>query len=116
MKDEPQIRPFSNGSHATDWYGRNCQRCVKAYFPQRGVEYPADESMKQYVRIGKECEMKYYIDWSFVTSEIPKRIYNKIGLAHGPVCKQFSELKKDRYKPEPRKPKTDDKQMEMNFL
>ncbi len=99
------MTPFSNGTEAMIWYGNNCEVCTKAYFPKDG-EYPSDKTMKRYCKIGKECKLKYAIDWSFVSGEIPDDVAaqigtNKFGLKE--TCMMFSDDEDNRYKP-PHKP------------
>jgi hypothetical protein len=109
VKNKQQITPFSNGTSAMIWYENNCQSCTKAYFPKNG-EYPSDETMKNYVSIGKECKCKYYMDWAFVSSEIPLEIAEKMGYTEEKgfprTCILFSDNDDDRYKA-PKRPKPD---------
>lgn len=100
------MRPFSNGTEAMIWYDENCTRCSKAYFPKDG-EYPSDQTMKKYCSIGKECKLKYAIDWAFVTSEIPDEVAAQIGESKYGLksqCMMFSDNDDDRYRP-PKKPR-----------
>jgi len=101
--------PFSNGTDAMCWYAENCEKCVKAYFPKDGI-YPSDKTMKNYCSIGKECKLKYYIDWGFVSGEIPDKIAEQIGKDKDyglkQTCLMFSDDEDDGYKP-PKRPKKD---------
>lgn len=110
VKEKEQITPFSNGTEAMMWYDHNCERCSKAYFPEDG-EYPKDSTMKQYISIGKECKCKYFIDWGFITSEIPLNIAEQMGYTEEKGfpwrCVLFSDKDDDRYKP-PKRPRPDD--------
>lgn len=95
------IPPFSNGSEAMSWYDSNCERCTRAYFPKDG-NYPTDQTMKQYCATGKECKMKYDIDFSFITGEIPLETAKNIGMEGETFpsrCKMFSDDLNDKYKP-----------------
>jgi len=62
----------SNGTEGMMWYSHNCDRCAKAYHPKDG-EYPSDKTMKRYCSIGKECKLKYALDWAHVTGTISER-------------------------------------------
>lgn len=104
------FRPFSNGTDAMYWYANNCELCVKAYFPKDGM-YPSDKTMKNYCSIGKECKLKYHIDWGFILGEIPDEIAEQIGkdADYGlkQQCMMFSDNEDDGYKPR-KKPRPDD--------
>lgn len=120
--EKETFRPFSNGSEAMVWYVDNCERCSKAYFPKDG-EYPSDKTMKQYCSSGRECKLKYAIDFGFVTGEIPLDIAKQIGIdeQNGGLkesCMMFSDNDDDGFKP-PKRPKPDrtpDNQLVMPFL
>ena len=96
------IRPFSNGTEAMQWYDDNCTRCTKAFFPKIDGNYPSDTTMKKYCSIGKECKLKYAIDWSFITSEILLDIAKQIGIGElgglKETCMFFSDNDDDRFK------------------
>jgi hypothetical protein len=111
-----EIRPFSNGTEAMEWYHENCCQCVRAYFPgekKNGEQkdYPCQATMERYVRSGKECKLKFYIDLAFISGTIPEPIAEEIG--YGPdveypqyktlpwECKKFSDEDDDRFKPPP---------------
>jgi len=98
------MTPFSNGSEAMSWYSENCEKCIKAYFPIKGI-YPSDQTMKSYASKGKECKLKYNIDKSFILGKLDYGIAKRIGLTNGRLnhkCEEFSTDKKDAYKPKPR--------------
>lgn len=107
--NEKQMAPFSNGTEAMMWYDANCSRCTKAYFPAKDGDWPKDSTMKQYVSCGKECKLKYHIDWGFVTGEIPQEIAQQIGedeYGLKQTCLLFSDNEDDGYKP-PKRPRPD---------
>jgi hypothetical protein len=82
--------PFSSGTDASNWYENNCMTCVKAYIPENG-KYPKDKTMKSYCSIGKECRMKYYLDWGFVIGEIPLKQAETIGIENNLLVKRCRE-------------------------
>lgn len=100
------FRPFSNGTSAMFWYGENCETCKKAFFPNNG-EYPSDRTMKQYCSIGKECKLKYALDFAFITGEITLDIAKQIGIDKDgglkESCMMWSDDKDDGFK-YPKKP------------
>ena len=105
MNNQTQYTPFSNGTEAMVWYDRNCERCVRAYFPKKG-EYPQDKTMKEYIRIKKECHLKYSIDIGFVSGTIPDKdaiAIGKDGEGLKVKCNKFSSNKNDGYKPPQKK-------------
>lgn len=111
--------PFSNGTGAMIWYDNNCTRCKKAYFPKDG-EYPSDKTMKEYCRIGKECKLKFAIDFAFITGEIPMDIAKQIGLGElgglKETCMFFSDNDDDGFVP-PKRPKPENPdQLVMPFI
>ena len=69
--------PFGNGTSAMIWYDENCTSCKKAYFPKVNCDYPSDNTMKSYCSTGKECKLKYAIDWGFVSGDIPMNVAQK---------------------------------------
>jgi hypothetical protein len=95
--------PFSNGTDFMIWYERNCEKCIRAFFPKEGKDYPTDQTMKTYCFRGKECKLKYAIDVSVITGEITDDIAKKIGKREGfgllNRCKEFSIDQNDAYKP-----------------
>lgn len=91
---EKMIRPFSNGTEAMNWYGNNCECCVKAYWPKDGKDYP--DNMQPLINLGMECGIKYEIDMSHITSEMPESFYIRIGLPGR--CKEFSDNPADSWK------------------
>ena len=106
-KKKEMIVPFSNGTEAMDWYDSNCEMCKKAFLPEDG-EYPKDTTMKAYVRCGRECPIKYEIDWAFVSSEISLDMAEKAGYKDGrfpATCLLWSERGDDGNNPLPRRPK-----------
>jgi hypothetical protein len=120
-KKEPQMTPFSNGTEAMSWYYHNCEQCVKAYFPKEPGNWPKDSTIRQYISCGKECKMKYHIDYGFITGEIPVSIAEQIGYTEEKgfpsSCIMFSDKDDDRYRP-PKRPSPDDtppNQMVMPF-
>lgn len=119
MKTE-MITPFSCGTEAMDWICNNCDQCVKSYRPKDGI-YPSDKTMKEYIRIGKECQMKYDLDFGFIIGEIPLETAQKIGYNNDSLsssCMMFSDDSNDGYKA-PRRPKPDNtpgNQMVMPFI
>lgn len=119
-KQVEQMQPFSNGTEAMMWYDRNCDRCVKAYWPKDG-NWPKDSTIKQYISCGKECKFKYHLDYGHITGEIPLNIAEQIGYTDQkgfpPHCLHFSDKDDDRYKA-PKRPRPDDtppNQMVMPF-
>ena len=117
-KDEKET-PFSNGTGAMIWYGQNCENCKRAYFPKNG-EWPKEKTLEGYVSCGKYCILQYFIDYGFVTSEVPKTVIDVIGRdKNGYIseqCRMFSDDDNDRYK-HPKKPRPDaPNQMVMPFL
>ena len=119
-ESDVMFTPFSNGTEAMMWVSNNCDRCTKAFIPKNG-EYPSDETMKQYISIGKECKLKYHIDYGFITGKIPLIIAKQIGLdeVYGlkESCMFYSDNEDDGFK-YPKKPKPDttpDNQMVMPF-
>lgn len=117
MKDNINIKPFSNGSEAMIWYSENCELCTKAFFPKNG-EYPSDQTMKNYCSIGKECKLKYSIDLGFITGEIPLYVANQIGWNGSFLnenCMMFSDNSDDGFNyPKKNKPdNTPDNQLLM---
>ena len=115
---EPMIVPFSNGTEAMDWYDRNCENCKHAYLPKDG-EYPRDKTMRQYVRDGRECPMKYALDWAFVSSELPLEMARRMGYTSGPMphtCLKWSDRGNGGNPPGPKRPAPiAPNQMSMNF-
>ena len=111
-----KFTPFSNGTSAMIWYSNNCETCKRAYFPKDG-EYPSDRTMRQYCSIGKECKLKYAIDFSFITGEIYLDVAKQIGINEfGSLkesCMMWSDNEDDGFK-YPKKPtpnKTPDNQI-----
>lgn len=104
------ITPFSNGTESMMWYDENCSSCKKAFFPKVDDDYPSEKTMKQYCSIGKECKLKYAIDMSFITAELPINIAEQIGLdEHGLLkwnCLMFSDKDDDGFK-YPKRPTPD---------
>lgn len=116
---EEKFTPFSTGTGAMIWYSNNCDLCKKAYFPKDG-EYPSDKTMKEYCRIGKECKLKYHIDFGFITGEIPLEIAEQIGISETgglkESCMFFSDNDNDGFTP-PKRPKPEDpNQLVMPFI
>lgn len=119
MEKTEIFRPFSNGTSAMIWYSENCETCKKAYFPKDG-EYPPDKTMKQYCSTGRECKLKYALDFAFITGEIPMNVAEQIGIEDGGLketCMFWSDNEDDGFKP-PKRPKPDrtpDNQLVMPF-
>ena len=114
--------PFSNGTEAMNWYENNCENCVKAYFPKEDRDYPNDKTMKKYIKSGKECKLKYAIDFGFVSGDIPDEVAILIGkrgeMGLKDSCMLFSDNDDDGYKPpEPPEPpdNTPENQLVMPF-
>lgn len=117
------IAPFSSGSEAMFWYGENCEKCTKAFFPKKQGDWPSDKTMRQYCSTGKECKLKYAIDVSFITAELPLNIALQVGYKEETEefpdsCMMFSDNDDDRWQPPKRlRPdKTPQNQMVMPFL
>lgn len=110
------MRPFSNGTEAMMWYSHNCEDCKRAFFPGQDAadnphDYPCDQTMLRYVRLGKECKLKYFIDLAFMSGEIPVPIAEEIGYnaqtSRFPFdCKRFSDDDEGYHRPpvEPKGP------------
>lgn len=108
MKDEQQIRPFSNGTEFMCWLDNNCDRCVKAFKPKNGI-IPDYKNTQRLVNLGLECKMKFAIDFSSITGEIPISIAKEIGYSEenglSGNCMFFSDDNDDNWQPTPKKPK-----------
>ena len=118
MKKQMVI-PFSSGTEGMNWYANNCSECKRAYLPKDG-NYPSDKTMRNYVSCGKECKMKFAIDYGFITGEVDSEIIDLIGRnEHGWIaqsCRFFSDDDNDRYKA-PKRPRPDaPNQMVMPFI
>lgn len=73
------MTPFSNGTEAMCWMERNCDCCALAYHPTKDGEWPTDKTMRQYCRDGRECPMKYAIDFAHITGEMPLDMAQRTG-------------------------------------
>ena len=90
------------------WLDENCDRCVKSYKPLNG-EMPDYNVTQKLVNLGRECKLKFALDYSMVTGELPTDIALQIGYTEQngfpESCMLFSDDKNDGYKTPPRKPK-----------
>jgi len=78
------ITPFSCGTEAMDWLCNNCEQCKRAYKPKPGEEeYPDFDETKKLVEQGKECKLKFDLDFAFVTGEMPEETAKQIGYKNG---------------------------------
>lgn len=78
------ITPFSCGSEAFDWLSNNCEQCKKAYRPRTGEPYLPDfDETKQLVEQGRECKLKFDIDFAFLSGKIPLETAQQIGYKDG---------------------------------
>jgi len=109
---------FSNGTEAMNWYGENCDRCVKAFHPTNG-NFPKEKTTQSYVRSGKYCKLQYWIDIGFIEGSIPDEIATQIGKGEyglKQTCLMFSDNNNDGYNP-PKRPKPEPpNQMVMPFI
>ena len=78
---EKMIIPFSCGTEAMDWQYNNCDQCKRAYKPKNGNDYPDFDETEKLVSQGKECKLKYHIDYGFIIGEIPEYIGKQVGLS-----------------------------------
>ncbi len=119
-KIENPFTPFSNGTEAMQWYGENCDRCVKAYHPDPETGWAKEATLKNYVRCGKYCKLQYWMDVGFIEGTIPDEIAVQIGKGENyglkQTCMFFSDNDNDGYKP-PKRPKPEPpNQMVMPFI
>lgn len=86
--DSKKITPFSNGSESMIWTFSNCEKCKKCFnFDEDGFPTLAD------IRNGRECVLKYALDYGVFAGEIPLSIAEMIGYKENIFperCKQFS--------------------------
>jgi len=68
-----QAIPFSNGTQAMEWTGRNCERCVKA-ITTRIPDYVYEENPEDVILCGRDCIGNYSIGFSFIIGHIPLSI------------------------------------------
>ena len=109
LNSKDQVTPFSNGSEAVDWYCENCDSCTKAFIP-KDMEYPDDKTTRSYIRSRKECHMKYFIDYAFVSGKIPMQVWKEMGNDEKtiyPKCIHFSDNDNDSWQP-PKRPVPED--------
>lgn len=118
-KIENPFHAFSNGTEAMQWYGENCDNCVKAFHVGKDG-WPKEATLKKYVACGKYCRLQYWIDIGFIEGSIPDEIAvligkgEKFGLKQ--TCMFFSDNDNDGYKP-PKRPKPEPpNQMVMPFI
>ena len=100
--EKKEFRPFLHGTEAQQWQRFNCEKCVRAWFPDPDKPTPSDKAIREYVRIGKYCRLQYYIDMGYVSGVIPEDVADQIGRAgNGGLnksCNHFSDDKRDRFK------------------
>jgi hypothetical protein len=77
-----KITPFSTGTGHAEWQDSNCDCCKKCYQPpvkNGDITWPKDKTMRQYVRDGRECEMKYSLDMAWIDGTMPLEMALKVG-------------------------------------
>lgn len=123
LEKEGRIVPFSNGTEHAEWQDANCECCSKCYQPpvRNGYpKWPSDKTMRRHVEEGRECAMKYAIDWSWMDGTMPVEPAEKIGWTREgkfPArCLLWSERGNGGNPRGPRKPKpVPDNQMVLGF-
>ena len=79
--EDLDVSPFSNGTDAMVWHGNNCDHCLN---------YEAESTEVEQAK----CEMAFYIDIGFLSSEIPLRIAKLIGCKYDPLYHSATLFKK----------------------
>lgn len=104
--------PFSNGTEYMYWTAENCDTCVRAFRPANGKEMPDFEITQKLVNLGRECRIKFAIEYSagVGTGEVPDEVAALAGWKEGAgwpwQCMMHSDDDDDRWKPttKPRDP------------
>ena len=81
-KTPDRITPFSTGTGHAEWQDVNCECCAKCYQPpiRRGEQqWPSDKTMRQYVKDGRECPMKYALDLAWMDGTMPLDMALEVG-------------------------------------
>jgi len=73
------IKPFSSALGAMKWYSDNCDECINAYRPNATEDNPDFVRSEKLVTEGRECPLKYGLDLSLITGELPEYIAAQIG-------------------------------------
>ena len=123
-KKSELIQPFSNGTEHAYWQDVNCESCKKCYQPpiKKGEQqWPSDKTMRQYVRDGRECEMKYVLDISWIEGKMPLDVAERIGYSRDfgldRKCKEWQDRGNGGNPRRPKAPKpVPDNQMVMPFI
>lgn len=92
------------------WAANNCDSCVRAFRPKNGKELPDYNATQRLVNLGRECKIKFAIEYAMGTStDIPDEISALMGSGQ---CMMHSTDDKDGpRKPKPRKPPEDPMQL-----
>lgn len=103
------MKPFSCMEYF-HWAANNCDTCVRAFRPKKGKELPDYNATQRLVNLGRECKIKFAIEYAMGTStDIPDEISALMGAGQ---CMMHSTDDKDGPpKPKPRKPPEDPMQL-----
>lgn len=106
LPEEERCHAFSSGTEFMMWYANNCDQCKRAWFP-KDMEWPSEETTRQYMNCGKYCPIQHYIDLGQLYGYIPEDIAVIAGWKGNTApqqCRFFSDDDNDRFK-YPSKPK-----------
>ena len=108
LPKEERVTPFSNGTEAMVWYDNNCQQCKRSWFPKELGQWPKEETLREYMNIGKYCPIQYFIDCGFGFGYIPKDAAIVAGYTEAKGfpndCMMFTDDDNDKFH-YPKKPK-----------
>ena len=58
------------------WAAHNCDTCVRAFRPAKGKEMPDYNATQRLVNLGRECKIKFDIEYAMGTST---GVHNDLG-------------------------------------
>ncbi len=106
------MNPFSCMEYF-HWAAHNCDTCVRAFRPAKGKEMPDYDTTQRLVNLGRECRIKFAIEYAMGTStDAPDEISALIIAGR---CTMHSDNEDDGWKPKPRKPAPEDPRQIMLF-
>lgn len=92
------------------WTEHNCDTCVRAFRPKKGKELPDYNVTQKLVNLGRECKIKFAIEYAMGTStDVPDEIGALISGKAGEwsdQCMMHSSDPNDGPNNGPRKPRT----------